>query len=775
METMVKYNINIDLLKSSYLEKNVELIAVKLSVFKEFTKKSYFSDIYMDFSVINSKENMVYIIGNSVEIYFDKGDIYKSFVKIDNLNNFYIEKDYFLLPELPPDLIFKDIFAYSKSSIYICQRDSEGKINIISVNKKRIFRLRDIISFSLLNPIEAFPINSGSLLKVSFLKEEYKSDIAKNTKKNKKKELKTKIISSKGKISDKSKSLKISNLLVENKEISERSLNTSELKKGVVKKKELSLEIRALLYNNAKDWWKLFLKYYKKGLKNEASVCFVNALWVDRSILLKLKQKSEKEKKIIFDCPDLYLLFKESFDEQELLNKDMNIKLIWLLSIIRSSSRYDYFWAFQKREYIQMTLNENGIRIGIEIPEFVKELKSKELNDYLINISGNSNKIDKHTLTITLYELLEDIEKTSKIDKDILFKQESIEEELNNKERIRKYRKMFSLNNFYIDRNNPFFFDYNVLPEEELLLNILVNKKGYGMDRFLSYFNYNARKAYKFAWHRVETVDIISNKNISDLKIPFFVYKLFFEGFAKDEYFFDSFITWDYNVNKLNRILKTYVELSISNEDIKIEYYLDFMELLIKNIESDYYWKYIDIINFQVRYSFNIIPKSKKNELRLLKIIKNIMKKFKKIKEYPDFTIAISIIKFKLDIGTPVNTIYNEIKRIGIKMFSSELKLSIVDIRDIIMQILSILQYLSYEEKVGIIFDIIQYLKKYDAHGLLYLKGQIYYNLIKFLETIKVTPETFMRSYERSEKWNIKMTMEKDLKKLRSSEFILNL
>jgi len=767
-------DINIGTYKDNLIIKKVKLIAVRIPVFIEFTKKSYFSDIYMNLSVIHGLDNIIYIIGDDLELFFDVKDIHKSFVQFQNVNNFFIEKGLFLLPEIPPEILFRKNITYSGSSIYLCESMGNEKFQIKTIYNSRIFQFKDIVTFEITNSIDAVSAIYDTSLKFTISDTDYVHNTNKNINIPKRAgKLKTKVKSSEGTSVIESKTLKVKELQKKlPKEPSQTVFKPSDIKDGGIKEKNLSIEIEALIKNSAKIWWDLFIKYHNIGEKKEAIICVTNALWIDRSLHIKLKTMKEEENQIINDCPELNLLFIEELNEDRLLKKNLNLKLLWLLSIIRSSSRYDYFWAFEKREFVQNRLKEHGVRVGVEIPKFIKNLTSDELMSILSNNAENSKRIDRNDLTKILWEFIKEIEKKTDINKDVLFKKESFTDRIKRENTGKRFKTLFLLKNFYNAPSKPFYTDYQVIEEEEIILNKLILTSTSLKKRIIHLFSEKNKSFFSYPHNRE-----ISEYEISLLKIPYFIYKFYFSGLNEKGEFFDNFMSPRLNADKLNKILSTYVEIAVSNKSVNIDHYFIFLQFLIKNNNMDYYFKFIEIIIGQLGTGLITLAKHKKTEQRAFALVDKIKKKFKKIYYFEDFSVSISLIKFRLETTTTIDNLLPDIKKIGMILFPKKTasQTPLVDIRDIIMQWFTVLQFISYEEKVGIVYDIIQNLKDYDAGSQEYLKGQIYFNLIKYLESVELTPDTFINSYKRWEDWNIRRTMEKDLKKLRNNEFILNL
>jgi len=131
-------------------------------------------------------------------------------------------------------------------------------------------------------------------------------------------------------------------------------------------------------------------------------------------------------------------------------------------------------------------------------------------------------------------------------------------------------------------------------------------------------------------------------------------------------------------------------------------------------------------------------------------------------------------MRYDLSTGKPVKLFINDLMIFIDNLFANE-KIKLVDIRDILILILVMLNNLSLVEKLDIIHVILKRIESAEIRSNYHLVLDILNNLKKYLKNIDFTLSSYTYFYKRKLAWEIKRTVESDLRKLKGMEFIMRL
>lgn len=362
-----------------------------------FPARCHFASVYSAFGALPFGDGRVALFGPGIESYFPPGDLEACFVRYQGHPAVHIRRELLTVPDFKPDFLLSTVALPEDPGYLLLDEGPDGGLSVTCLPKRFHRPLGDLLAFSPPETVEARPLRHAERSRAYLRLGPARAPAVRS--------------GGAGKPLLPKPFVPPSPPPAEGRPPSPVRLPEPEGPGGAkplpaTRAREslpgdAAAEIRALAEDDPGAWYELFLKFAGlsadrdgrvlswiesnarqereiaparlAALRADAQICLLNALWKDRPLLDRLRGDTALRAWVKRFCPPVAFLLQEETGRED-PPVPLNLKARWSHVFYSTRSRFDYFWAFGKRDELLRDLEEDGLAFGTDLPGFIPDL-----------------------------------------------------------------------------------------------------------------------------------------------------------------------------------------------------------------------------------------------------------------------------------------------------------------------------------------------------------------------------------------------------------------
>ncbi len=375
---------------------------LKEGALRLFPARCHFAAVYSAFGALPFGDGRVALFGPGIESYFPPEDLEVCFIRYQGHPAVHIRRELLPVPDFKPDFLLSSVELPDDPGYVLLDEGPDGGLAVTCLPKRFHQPLGELLTFALPETVEAEPLRHRELSRayLGFGPVRASAVSAAGVREGPRPKRPVSPPPAAG------KNLPPSPVrLPEPVDPLEAKPLPAALSRGPLPG-GTAAEIAALAEDDPGAWFALFLKFAGlsmdgegrvrswietnalqeqelpstrlEALRADAQICLLNALWKDRSLLDRLRGDTALRAWVKRFGPQVAFLLQEETGREDPPVR-LNLKARWSHVFFSTRARFDYFWAFGKRDELLRDLEEDGLAFGTDLPKFIEELPVDDL------------------------------------------------------------------------------------------------------------------------------------------------------------------------------------------------------------------------------------------------------------------------------------------------------------------------------------------------------------------------------------------------------------
>lgn len=370
---------------------------------RRFPTRCHYVSVYAAFGALPFGDGRVALFGPGIESYFPPGDLEACFVRYQGHPAVHIRRELLPVPDFKPDFLLSTVSLPEDPGYLLLDEGPEGGLSVTCLPKRFHRPLGELLAFTPPETVEARPLRHAELSRTYLRFGPVRAPAVPTG-------------AGAGEGPRPKRAVPLPPAPGEVLPPSPDRLPEPEDPRGAkplpaTRARETlpgdtTAEILALAEDDPGAWYALFLKFaglstdqdgrvrswiesnarqeqelspaHLAALRTDAQICLLNALWKERPLLDRLRGDTALRAWVKRFCPPVAFLLQEETGRED-PPVSLNLKARWSHVFYSTRARFDYFWAFGKRDELLRDLEEDGLAFGTDLPGFILELPVDDL------------------------------------------------------------------------------------------------------------------------------------------------------------------------------------------------------------------------------------------------------------------------------------------------------------------------------------------------------------------------------------------------------------